>query len=222
MTDPNDQPQDTTGDFAIPETHSGNAAFEGIDSYDKLFQGYADTHKAHSDLVDGQPVIPENADGYDITVPEGHTIDDGLMTAFKGWMHEAGMTNEKAQGLSNQFNEFIGEMANANEVEEGNKETALVDGLKKEWGSNFDNNAKVANDGLQRVFSEAKISQEDQDSFAQKFGNDPTAIKIFHAIGSKIGESAFFPNDGEPQNKGPGRTEGDTPMLHDYSKTTGN
>jgi len=172
----------TTPEFALPETFQDNAAFEGIDSMDKLAQGYADTHQAHADLVAGQPVIPENAEGYEITVPEGQEADEKLMPAFKSWMHEAGVPNDKAQVVSDNFNAFVGELSKAAEVEAGIKEQAQVDGLKKEWGSEFDGKTKIANDGLQRFYQAAGITEEAQNEFASKFGNDPTAIKMFHAV----------------------------------------
>jgi len=210
----------TPQEFALPESFSDNAAFEGIDSLESLASKYAETHQAHSDMIAGQPQLPEGPDGYEIKPPEGQELDEGLITAFKGWMHEAGVTNEGAQKISDEFNSFMGELINAQQVEKDNQEKAAVESLKKEWGSEFAGKAEISNKGLNRFFAEAGIDKDEQDKFTSQFGNNPTAVKLFHAIGSKIAESPAFDSDGfEPQKTGPGRTEGGSPMLHDYSKT---
>lgn len=219
MNDINDTNTDQQA-FTLPESFQGNTAFEGIDSMEKLAQGFADTHQAHADLVAGQTVVPESADHYEINMGEGQEAHETLMPAFKGWMHEAGVSNDNAQIISDNFNSFIGDMVAANAKEAEIQETAQVDGLKKEWGSEFDTKAKVANDGLQRFFQAAEIGEDEQNAFAGKFGNDTTAIKLFHAIGKMIGESPHFDGDGNTgSKKGPGRTEGGSPMLHDYKKS---
>jgi hypothetical protein len=213
----------TTPEFTLPESFSGNAAFEGIDSIDSLATKYNEVNTSFTDLQSSQPVIPEGPDAYELTVAEGETVNESLMGKFKEWAHSADLPNDKAQIMSNNFNQWAAEAIAADQVEKDNVEKAATDGLKKEWGTEFDPKAKIANDGLQRFYTEAGFDDEGKEAFNEKYGNDVKIIKIFHAIGSMIGESPVFDNDGNPIiKKGPGRTEGGAPMLHNYDKTTGN
>ena len=222
MTDeitPTDTPTDTPA-FSIPEAYQGNAAFEGIDSQDTLYAKYAETHEKFADLQAGLPVLPESPDGYEITPPEGMENDPDLTNAFKSWSHEAKIPNEAAQVLAGKFNEYFGAMAEKAAQEEAAAETAGIDGLKKEWGPEFEGKTESANKGLNRFFLEAKIDQEQQTAFTQKFGNDPVAIKLFSAIGSMIGESPAYGPDGKPiTNQTPKNSDGST-MLHNYDQPT--
>lgn len=217
MTDSTNPPDPTPGEFALPESFQGNEAFNGIDSLDALAGGYADLHQRHAELTANQPVVPEDADGYEIAAPEGQELDQEMISGFKGCLHKIGCTNEQGQEISNWFNSFMGQMVvnQQNDVQKG------VDGLKSEWGADFDAKAEVANKGLNRFFKEAKIEAEDQKKFTDEFGNSPVAIKLFQAIGSMISESPAFNSDGSPTNSTtPTRTDGQ-PMLHDYDNPQG-
>ena len=200
--------------FTLPEAHTGNEAFEGIDSFDKLAQGYADVHKQHTELQAGQPVIPESADNYEINLADGQQADEGLMSGFKAWSHEAGMTNEQAQSISNKFNEHMGQLA----VDAENAEKEGVDNLRKEWGGKFDENAEMSNKGINRIFIESGMDKETQDAFTQKYGNDPSIIKMFQTVGSLIAESKIFNTDGNQANPSTPLNSDGTSMLHDYDK----
>jgi hypothetical protein len=133
----------------------------------------------------GKPASPE---GYGLKPkdPNASGFTDWAKTAF----HKLNLTTAQGQELVNQFNEYN----SAQDAESRAKhETAVQDQtmkLKKEWGSAFQQNIGRAKEAYRQLgIPDAAI-----DSLEKSIGFDGV-IKLFHDLGTKVGEASFISGD---------------------------
>lgn len=87
---------DTSGDVDT-STVLGGATTEGAEGDDSLSGGNgSDTQEGAEGKTAETPVVPE---AYELSAPEGFTIDPALMEAVTPDFKEAGLTNDQAQKL---------------------------------------------------------------------------------------------------------------------------
>jgi hypothetical protein len=148
--------------------------------------------------------IPEAPDGYEVTkpdLPEGMSWDDGLEGQFRTLAHEQGMTPD-------QFNASIGLFANHMK---GMFEGAALDGktaeqemrqeLDRDWGDQYSAKVQLAQSAFQAIAAEAGLDHDQQLAAAfllkPKVG-DAGIMRMFAAIGAKMGDDGFVGGAGVP------------------------
>jgi hypothetical protein len=130
----------------------------------------------------GRPQTPEE---YKLDVPK-----EGGDPEFAKWaagnFHELGLSAKQGQTLAAKFNEYAAGMKAAQDAALIQKLDQGQVTMKKEWGAAFEQNVKVAS----KAAREFGVSPEVIDKIENAIGYDGV-MKLFHSIGSKIGESSF-------------------------------
>ena len=104
------------GDAAVGDSVEGAVAAVGGDpasddsvgrTGDDAATGEGTTDdKGTADEADKDAAKPDVPEKYDLTVPEGYTVDDNLMAEFTGVAHELGLNNEQANKLAGMHTVF--------------------------------------------------------------------------------------------------------------------
>jgi hypothetical protein len=137
---------------------------------------------------------PEKVDGYQLERPnlggEGIYPAD-LEKSFLTKAHEAGLSNKQAQALLGWWGET--EKATLQKLSDMTK--ANVDSLKKDWGTDYEDNIKAA-----RATARQFLEGENQDlvTLLKTTGMDrhPAVIRFFHSLSKQLGEGQIVADDG--------------------------
>lgn len=144
---------------------------------------------------------PESADKYDLKMPDGG--DSEMTEWFKQNAHKIGMTSKQAATLFDAWNEMTAAKMQAMQQEALASSEAELTQLKKEWGQGFD--AQI--DSGKRAVAALGYNAEQLNALEAKMGTSEM-LKLFAAVGSKMGEDAFA--DG---NRSGGSSFGMTPAA---------
>lgn len=187
---------------SLPEELKGNEDL-------KQFKDPSELAKA---LIEAKGKIqspPEGPDSYQVTVPENFPVDNEFLKSAKAWAHQAGLSQAQFEAFARPY---IDAQASAlatqlSEIQKG------VDGLKVEWGPDFDSNDKLATQAVRRFGGDELLQVLIETGMAK----NPIVVKTFLAIGKAISEDKLIEGDGAniPQLK---YTDAGNPML-DYSKS---
>jgi len=97
--------------------------------------------------------VPETPTAYDLrpeNMPEGMDWDDQLAGDWGNVFHEAGVSQEQAQRLSQAYSDITNkQLEQANETLQANSNAEMAEQqaqIQKEWGANYANNVKAAVD----------------------------------------------------------------------------
>jgi len=127
---------------------------------------------------------PESPDGYGFEVPEGG--DETMAKWFGETAHQYGLSTKQAQSIFNEFNQMMGARSEEFEANQRIEAEQSIDSLKREWGRDFD---KMLASGQKAVsalgYDEAALS-----ALESKMGT-AEMMKLFSAVGAKMGEDAF-------------------------------
>ena len=128
---------------------------------------------------------PENAQGYEITMPEAGG-DEALSNFMRDTFFELGLNAEQAKSLSEKWNEFQGSANTNNDQTFQNQINEQTDELKVEWGAKFDHNVNMAS----QAANQFGISDEDLDSMEEAMGFKKT-MTLLNDIGKSLGEDSY-------------------------------
>lgn len=175
----------------LPDDLKGDATLSRFKSIEDLARGHVEAHKvAKSKVVlpkDDDPesfarfaaaVRPENADAYEITVPEGQSSE--FADAMRPVFHEAGLLPQQAAKLVEANNQFV-----AQAIEQANsKGQEELDALQAEMGaSEFERGKQAAVTMLNKLGIDPKFEED----MARFMGTGNTLRTLF-AIAEKTGE----------------------------------
>lgn len=202
----------------LPENIRGAKSFEKFKDMASLAQGYLSLESAmggkklvvpdaatasEQDWNDFYKAIgrPENADKYELKVPEGVTakVDEGFQKWFKSTAHKHGLPAKMAGAL---YSDYMKEMSTRMSAAENTKvEEAkrMTNELEQKWGANWNDNMNKA-----QVAMEHFLDKEEMD-WAVKFGltKHPMMARIFSKVGAGMAEDTFR---GDANNPAIGRT----------------
>lgn len=134
--------------------------------------------------------VPDTVEGYENpTIPEGVTLDDGLVSNFKKRAHEIGISGRDAKALMEWF--VSEEIARSSAMESQTAEAkanALAD-LKKKWGAAADQNIAYCQRAI-NDYGGADLVAALNETGA---GNDPRVIQFLAKIGRTMGEHNLIP-----------------------------
>lgn len=155
---------------------------------------------------------PENADGYELPVPEGDSGEFAKQAA--GWFAEIGVPKAMAAGLASKWNEHVSAMQEAQEQRWEQDFNKQIGALKSEWtGEEYDKNVDLA----KRVMRNSGWTQDQLQAIERSLG--PKAmLQGFANYGRILGEHRFIDAGGSQQF---GMTiEGARARLGDLKKDT--
>lgn len=129
---------------------------------------------------------PESSDKYDFKVPQGVTVDDGLMKFGKDLFFSLGLSPARAQAAFDKWQEFAtATNAAANEGIRADNDKGLED-LTKRWGPELEANRAAGHRAVQAL----GLSNELIQSVENNIGS-AAIVELLAAIGKKTGEGGF-------------------------------
>lgn len=132
--------------------------------------------------------VPDKADGYKLTAPDGANLSE-----FNELMRKNHISPKVAQEL---LDAHLGEFQHVEELKSQQAQKDMQDAedsLKKEWGMKYAENMSSAAKFLQKVSE----TQEDYAYFESKIGNDPKFIKLLARMGNQISEGSLGGFEGQ-------------------------
>ncbi|MFZ1975809.1 MAG: hypothetical protein WAU89_23405 [Candidatus Acidiferrales bacterium] len=149
----------------------------------------------------GRPATP---DDYKLEVPMG---DDGdFAKAIAPILHKAGITGTQAKILNTAWNELMADTLTAGEQQTQQQSQADILNLKREWGNSYDRRVEMGQRAIRQFGSELGGTPDEQRDELLKLenylGGSAKMIRLFAAIGSKLGESGFVEGDRTPGFEG--------------------
>ncbi|CAB4165241.1 putative protease [uncultured Caudovirales phage] len=138
---------------------------------------------------------PEKYEAF--TVPEGVTLDDAARTNLETFAKDLNLTQEQAQKL---LDRDLAAAASSSEALQANFQSTVaqwVEAAKTDpviGGAEFDKNLGVAKAGMDR------FATDDMKALLREtnFGNHPTVIKHFHALGKLLEQDKFVQGQKAP------------------------
>lgn len=126
---------------------------------------------------------PEDPKGYELK----HDGDPAFADRMAAKMHQLGIPKSAAQGLNAEWNAYVAEIIEADTNAKKAADVADMDKLKGEWGQTFDANVEAG----RRAGREFGLNEEQFAQISGALGSAQT-LKLFQAIGSKLGEAKGF------------------------------
>jgi hypothetical protein len=150
----------------------------------------------------GKPEGGKAPEKYDFKVPEGMSIDTGLVDKITPIFKEMGITQENAQKLVNAYAPYVQEQMKVQQdgLVKQHKEmvTGWMNESKKELGANADTELAYAAKFINKFGSPALRDILDDTGV----GNHPEVVKAFIKAGKMISEDVFV----DPQKKNTSRS----------------
>jgi hypothetical protein len=132
--------------------------------------------------------VPEKPEAYELSPlpPELKEIQ-AMEPWFRNVAHARGIPADMAKGLWEDYSKLAID-SQKQAIEQRNKTlTEGMDAIKKEWGSNYDNNLKVV------ARAEAKFGIPQDWVKSHNLDNDPTLIKFFFNVGAALTDDKMPP-----------------------------
>lgn len=140
------------------------------------------------------PAAPKTGapEKYEFKAPQGQELDASQLSVYEPVFKELGLSQEQAQKLVDKQFELAPKLVEAHqqaiqaEIAKQNADWAKACRDDKEFGGvNFEANAKLANAALSQ-FGSKELNQL---LLETGYGNHPAFVRLFVAIGQKLGES---------------------------------
>src|SRR5690606_30055722 len=134
----------------------------------------------------GRPADPKD---YEIQVPEG-IGDDKFAEWARSAFHELNMPKGMASKLVAKWNAYVKSTLEQQQAQYQSQVQQDGDKLKSEWGAAYEQNVNVA----KRAAQTFGVDAETIDKMEKALGF-AGVMRLFHTIGSKMGEDAFVTGD---------------------------
>jgi len=138
--------------------------------------------------------IPETPEGYEVGAPEGLAdyYDEGALKDFAKMFHDANLTPAQAKAVMALDEKRIRAGIEEAEAAEAAAADETEAALRKEWGTDFEPNMRLAN----RVVAET-VPQEMTEEILATIGNDANVVKLFAKLGEAFLEDKVVSTDEE-------------------------
>ena len=130
----------------------------------------------------GRPATPEE---YGLPVPDGQPKE--FAGEVSKWFHELGIPKGAAVKLAERWNAKTAEMVTAQQAKVATEQTAQIEALKSEWGTNYDANTLL----VDKAATAFGMGQKELTALKTAMG-PAGAMKFLHTIGSKLGVEGSF------------------------------
>lgn len=137
--------------------------------------------------------IPEKADGYEFTVPEGHDLTDADK-AFQAWagetFHAQNITADQANGLAAAWNEFAAGILQTQIDADTKYADESMEALKKDWpGKEFEVNKGIADGAATKLFGDVFDEVKNIETKDGRFILDhPAFVRMLAGVGREMQE----------------------------------
>jgi hypothetical protein len=177
---------------SLPENLRANEHLTSFQDAGALAQAYLDTRQR-------VPVVPENAEGYEIpkTPIEGVDLPDEGINAYRTVSHQLGLTQDQAAKLAQIDQQRLFDMRKKHQETREAKVKEVEGQLKQAWGEEFE--ARASRAGL--VID--KFGGKDFSGFLKQTGlnNHPLLIKFLDAVGGQFSEDQLHEGKPKPEDK---------------------
>lgn len=140
---------------------------------------------------------------YEIKAPDEKALrfkyDGELWGEFRKFAHENRIPLPAAQAIHDKMIEFWGKRMDALEAQGASAIRETEEALDKEWGADKERNREIA----RRAAKTFDIGIEDMAELDKVIGS-PRLLKMFHAIGAKLGEASLVGDDARGGAGAPG------------------
>lgn len=140
---------------------------------------------------------PETADGYQIGKRADGSAYSEQDTAFQKSLlpilHKAGVTQAQFDAMRPEWDGLMASMGAAHDkqLDEGRK--AAETSLRQEWGAEFDDRIKLAEDALRHYGAELKLGDAiTKELNASSLGNNPALAKLLVHLGTQLKEDGLL------------------------------
>lgn len=174
--------------FSVPTTDAGDEAWDEV--YTKLGR-------------------PEAADKYDFSAIENKDMvkdDDPVLNQFKEVFHKAGLNNRQAAMILNAA--YDQEKSIQGAIEESRKQAETA--LRKEYGQEYENRVKLANQTLDNLAKDAGIevsALREELSKPSPAINSPLLVRLFSGLGKSLENDRMWAAGRERNTGVPSRSE---------------
>jgi hypothetical protein len=131
---------------------------------------------------------PETPDKYgmpsDMQLHESIKVDDAALAAAQQEFHRLGLTAKQGEAMLGYYFKTLNDRVSGMETERTTAQETATAALKTEWGDKYDANLAIAQRAL-KAFGSEELSQHLVES---GLGDDPRMVRLFHKIGSSMGE----------------------------------
>lgn len=174
---------------AMPKALKSYSELEKLNGKDKIalpnFENADETNDFYNKL--GRPETP---DLYEFKAPEGMNVDEGLDTWFRESAHAQGLTDKQAKSMFESYNEVVMQRNEAFTQDLKVQDEIYEKELRSEWGQAYDHKSNQADAAVRNFIGDVNKDPEASAKVGllkQALGQKDY-MKLFNAIGSKIGE----------------------------------
>ena len=149
--------------------------------------------------------VPEKAEGYKLSMPEGVPADDPIVGALVQQAHVQGLNNAQLNGI-------LGNMTKA--IAEYNEAQKMVnqEAVKGLWGAKYEERINRAILGMEKAGASAQLTAEEISDLAKQLPYHPHIVRIMDEVGRLYSED-FVSGGQVVPGKEMGKTAGGTPQL---------
>jgi hypothetical protein len=144
---------------------------------------------------------PESADKYQLYVKSDIVpLDDGAIKQFAENAHQLGLNNKQAQGILEFYKNSMESSAQQSKIDNETAQANAEQELRKEWGSNYENNIKKAGSIAKANMNPEVLDMELKDG--TRLGDHPAIIKGFANIANLMSEDKLVSTESENVSQG--------------------
>lgn len=130
---------------------------------------------------------PENAEGYDITLPKGleeSALNKDLLNGWRSEMHKLGLSKAAGEAIIARY--LAQEQQMMTERDAGLKHQAQqwINDIKKDFGVDFDMKCNLAKHAVKMLGTPELVSALEDSGM----GNHPAVVKFFVSLGAKMND----------------------------------
>ena len=144
---------------------------------------------------------PESAEKYQLDVKSDIVpLDDGAIKQFAENAHQLGLNNKQAQGILEFYKNSMEGSAQQSKIDNETAQANAEQELRKEWGSNYENNIKKAGSIAKANMNPEVLDMELKDG--TRLGDHPAIIKGFANIANLMSEDKLVSTESENVSQG--------------------
>jgi hypothetical protein len=144
---------------------------------------------------------PESPDKYKLEANSDVVpLDEGAIKQFAENAHQLGLNNKQAQGILEFYKNSMEGSAQQSRIDTETAQANAEAELRKEWGSNYENNIKKAGSVAKANMNAEILDLQLQDG--TRLGDHPEVIKGFANIANLLSEDKLVGTESESVDKG--------------------
>lgn len=129
---------------------------------------------------------PEDPSGYKYEMPEGLSLDGGLISEFNKVAHESGLSQSAAKNIIDWYSQHEQKQL---EVMQENRKQAETQ-LRSEWGQEYDNRLGMAKSAMQHYME--KYPEQAKEIVNGPMGNNPALLQMLSDLGRNLSEQGVI------------------------------